>query len=553
MPSATFESQIELDREIARLEHDLVILKRRRNALSPVFRIPPELLSNIFFLALRFLEANGVTPQKLNPNVTKQAICAVSHQWRETAFAEPKLWMEIHVRDSTTTEYLDVVGKNLRENQEVHLEAHDIVKNYSALRHIFLHVLKVEKTRLKRVVISARHSYIVREILRESSLREDTVTLDLAFYHGSPVGGIDVTAQDIAAVFPHIRELRLVTLELPRAPDVLRLLNITDLSLIIYTADDIHQVFEILKSAERLVSFKLLVQHTENAIEGVLPSAEVELSRLKRFELDTSDTPLLLALLKPLRFRGKMGKVFITTRDTRRKELSHLLFPAIILAFPETSAPETAKVVRVKEINSREDQRSFFCYKAGWMDRQDQHLAVVLPVLQSDNSSSVLAPEIRPLSTLPFMDPDSWILNNAQDILVGIRPTLPFWECIARISTLRRLIIIAWDIDDCFLRILQGEVERPGNALDRALEVSTPFPALLNIKIDMSKLTTSGVHIDYARALAQALKARAAVAGRDEVPQISKLEFVSCTSPLDGETRDLLSSVALEVLWKMRK
>ncbi|KAF6751393.1 hypothetical protein DFP72DRAFT_497576 [Ephemerocybe angulata] len=96
MSSAPFESQIVLDREIARLEHDLVILKRRRNVLSPVSRIPPELISNIFFLSLRFLQADGITPEELHPDETKQAICAVCHQWREAVFTEPKLWMEIH-------------------------------------------------------------------------------------------------------------------------------------------------------------------------------------------------------------------------------------------------------------------------------------------------------------------------------------------------------------------------------------------------------------------------------------------------------------------------
>ncbi|KAF6741152.1 hypothetical protein DFP72DRAFT_774467, partial [Ephemerocybe angulata] len=80
-----------LDREIARLEQQLLDLKQRRNAMSPVSRIPPELLSNIFFLSLRFLKAGGIT-EEADPDMTRRAICAVSHQWRELAFAEPKLW-----------------------------------------------------------------------------------------------------------------------------------------------------------------------------------------------------------------------------------------------------------------------------------------------------------------------------------------------------------------------------------------------------------------------------------------------------------------------------
>ncbi|KAF6742870.1 hypothetical protein DFP72DRAFT_153998 [Ephemerocybe angulata] len=269
-PPAT-EAQIDLDREIARLELQLIDLKRRRNTLSPISMIPPEILSNIFFLALRFLQVDGDTLEdKVEPDVTKRAICAVSHQWRETAFTEPKLWMEVHVRDSTATKYLDLVGKNLRENQEVYVEARGINRNHLAVLHI-LALIKSGKTRLKRLVINASQTNVIRNILRASSLRfEETVALDLSYYYDPHVGGI-ATTQDIAAVFPHIRELRLMTKGLPSTLDVLRLPNITDLSLMVYhgfATVDIHQFFNILKSAKHLVYFTLFIAFEGTTIQG---------------------------------------------------------------------------------------------------------------------------------------------------------------------------------------------------------------------------------------------------------------------------------------------
>ncbi|KAF6742872.1 hypothetical protein DFP72DRAFT_935989 [Ephemerocybe angulata] len=556
MSSATFESQIELDREIARLEHDLVILKRRRNALSPVFRIPPELLSNIFFLALRFLEANGVTPQKLNPNVTKQAICAVSHQWRETAFAEPKLWMEIHVRDSTTTKYLDLIGKNLRKNQEVYVEATGIHRNHLAVLHI-LALIKSGKTRLKRLVINTWQTNTICNILQASSLRfEETATLELS-YRFEPHGGGIATTQDIAAVFPHIRELQLLTKGLPNTLDVLRLPYITDLSLVVryrFAREDIHQFFNILKSAKHLVYFTLFIEfEATGAIQDdVLWSTAVELPRLRGFKLNLIDSTLLLALLKPLRFHGDMEKVVITSRDTRKPQLSHSIVSTIILAFPHRSAPEIAKVREVTDGNSGEDLPFLICYQVAWMDRQDHSLEIILPVLQDDYSSSALPGK----HLLSLMDSGSWMVKNVQNIEVVARLNTSSWECIAKIATIRYLSVSVWHLDDWFLRTLRGSEEGQGDPHNQAQTL--PFPALFNLEIDMEEaeeLKSSGLRMDieYARALAQALKARAVVAGRDEAPQISKLEFVSCTSPLDGETRDLLSSVALEVLWKMRK
>ncbi|KAF6742878.1 hypothetical protein DFP72DRAFT_936006 [Ephemerocybe angulata] len=552
MSSAPFESQIELDREIARLEHDLVILKRRRNALSPVSRIPPELLSNIFFLALRFLKAGGVTPEKLDPNVTKQAICAVSHHWRETAFTDPKLWMEIHVRDSTTTKYLDLVSRNLRENEEVSLEAHNIMKNYHAVLHT-LALVKSGKTRLKRLIINAWQTNVICNILRALSLRfEETATLELS-YRFEPHGGGIATTQDIAAVFPHIRELRLMTMGLPNTLDVLRLPYITDLFLVVryrFAREDIHQFFNILKSAKHLVYFTLFIElEATGAIQDdVLWSTAVELPRLRRFKLDLLDSTLLLALLKPLRFHGDTEKVVIISRDTRKPQLSHSIVSTIILAFPHRSAPEIAKVREVTEMNSGEDLPSLICYQVAWMDRQDHSLEIVLPVLQDDYSSSALPGK----GLLSLMDSGSWMLNNVQNIGVAARLDIPSWECIARTSSIRYLSVRVWHLVDYFLQTLRGSEEGQGNPHNQA-QIISPFPALLDLEISMEKLKTSGLDIEYARALAQALRERAAGAKRGEVRQISKLVFVWCTSPLDRETRALLSNVALKVIWRMRK
>ncbi|KAF5339327.1 hypothetical protein D9611_009891 [Ephemerocybe angulata] len=549
----TTESQIDLDREIARLELQLIDLKRRRNTLSPISTIPPEILSNIFFLALRFLQADGETLEDVEPDVTKRAICAVSHRWRETAFTEPKLWMEVHVRDSTATKYLDLIGKNLRENQEVYVEAHGINRNYLAVLHI-LALIKSGKTRLMRlVIVNASQSKVIRKILRASSLRfEETVALDLSYYY-EPHGRGIATTQDIAAVFPHIRELQLMTKGLPNTLDVLRLPYITDLSLIVchgFAREDIHQFFNILKNAKHLVSFKLHAS-TEFAgstiQEDVLWSTEVEFPRLRRFELDLFDSSLLLALLKPLRFHEDTEKVVICSHDTRKTQLSHSIVSTIILAFQHRSAPEIAVVKEVTDMNS------LIWYRVKWMDRQNLSLELFLPVLQDDCPPSTLVPaiNIRPFSLISVMDQGSWMVNKVQDIAVAARLNIPSWECIARISTIRYLSVRVWHLDDCFLRTLRGSEEGQDNPHNQA-QIVLPFPALLDLEIDMKKLNTSVLDIEYARALAQALEARAAGPEREEVRQIPHLEFFSCTSPLDGETRDLLSNVALEVHWNMK-
>ncbi|KAF6742871.1 hypothetical protein DFP72DRAFT_153999 [Ephemerocybe angulata] len=202
-------------------------------------------------------------------------------------------------------------------------------------------------------------------------------------------------------------------------------------------------------------------------------------------------------------------------------------------------------------MNSGEDLPSLICYQVAWMDRQDLSLELFLPVLQDDYPPSTLVPAIRPFSIIPLMDQGSWMVNKVQDIAVAARLNIPSWECIARISTIRHLSVRVWHLDDYFLRTLRGSEDGQGNPHNQA-QIILPFPALFDLEIDMEKLKTSGLDIEYARALAQALRERAAGAGREEVRQISKLVFVSCTSPLDRETRALLSNVALEVRWNMK-
>ncbi|KAF5339418.1 hypothetical protein D9611_009862 [Ephemerocybe angulata] len=563
MSSAPFESQTELDREIARLEQQLLDLKQRRNAMSPVSRIPPELLSNIFFLSLRFLKAGGIT-EEVDPDMTRRAICAVSHQWRELAFTEPKLWMEIHVRETTirrttaTKYYLNLVRKNLRETQDVYLEAGRIL-NPGAVRHI----LEVEKTRLKRVVLGAT-SEIIREILSRMTDAQCDKVDSVELKCDNIQRPADVGVLQHMRVFPHLRKLWHELPLIPNAAYVGRLANLTDLVLVnlrSFTVEDVHQLFDILTRAKHLTSFTLASTQsaTHNPLRvsagGAVRTTEIEFHHLKRFELQLGLTPLLLALLKPLRFYGEMERVVIATDDIKGVDFNGLVIYTMALAFSHMSAPETMKMgVNPEVLYTKSDgDAALLTYQAGWVDKPDRQLYMVLPV-QEDISDPFATP-IHPYLSLPFGDPHSWLLNNIQEMEVGTRPIQPVWECFARIPSLRRLSVTAWDMNDYFIPALRLKgFESPDNPPNPA-QVAAPFPALLDIKIDMAELATSGLDVEYARTLAQALGERAANGSEreDSVRRICKLEFVSCTSQIDGETRDLLSGVASEVCWNMKK
>ena len=76
-----------IDRNIARLEESIRSLKSRRNELSPISRLPAEILCNIFSL----LEGNTVYGRPESWTNLSQ----VSQHWRSTALGAPELWTSI--------------------------------------------------------------------------------------------------------------------------------------------------------------------------------------------------------------------------------------------------------------------------------------------------------------------------------------------------------------------------------------------------------------------------------------------------------------------------
>ncbi|KAF6749931.1 hypothetical protein DFP72DRAFT_533017 [Ephemerocybe angulata] len=133
------ESQQALELEIAKLEQVLASLKRRRNALSAISQLPTELMHRIFYLSIRYpAEAHGKAWTRLsNLDDTRRSISHVSHDWRTIALEWPKLWSEIHIKNTPKVEYLDLIRERARAiplSLMTHWITHSTVP---AVRHVF--------------------------------------------------------------------------------------------------------------------------------------------------------------------------------------------------------------------------------------------------------------------------------------------------------------------------------------------------------------------------------------------------------------------------------
>jgi hypothetical protein len=82
-----------IDRDIARLEESIRALKSRRNELSPISRLPVEILCNIFSL---IVNVGNIYCFCRSPKSWTN-FSQVSQHWRSTALSAPDLWTEILV------------------------------------------------------------------------------------------------------------------------------------------------------------------------------------------------------------------------------------------------------------------------------------------------------------------------------------------------------------------------------------------------------------------------------------------------------------------------
>lgn len=83
-----------IDAEIESLEESLRALKLRRNALSAISSLPPEVLAAIFSL---LCSSHGIPSLggKPDQNIAQICVSHVCHQWREIILNQPLLWSHV--------------------------------------------------------------------------------------------------------------------------------------------------------------------------------------------------------------------------------------------------------------------------------------------------------------------------------------------------------------------------------------------------------------------------------------------------------------------------
>ena len=113
-----------IDRDIARLEESIRALKSRRNELSPVSRLPPEVLCIIF----SFIEDRNISHRSPESWIN---FSRVSQQWRSLALSAPELWTNIPINYPRWTQEMLIRSKMAKLTIRV-----DFSMNFQALETV---------------------------------------------------------------------------------------------------------------------------------------------------------------------------------------------------------------------------------------------------------------------------------------------------------------------------------------------------------------------------------------------------------------------------------
>ena len=108
-----------IDAEIKSLEESVRALKLRRNGLSPVSSLPPDVFAAIF--SLLCIPGTSSLDGKPDHHLARVLVSHVCHQWRSIALNEPLLWSHV---DFTTPSLVGVAETLVRaKSVPLHLEA----------------------------------------------------------------------------------------------------------------------------------------------------------------------------------------------------------------------------------------------------------------------------------------------------------------------------------------------------------------------------------------------------------------------------------------------
>ncbi|KAF5326389.1 hypothetical protein D9611_000634 [Ephemerocybe angulata] len=536
--------QQDLDCKIARLEQDLIVLKRRRNALSPISQLPSELLRKIFYLSLHFLQADRNSRTKILPEDTRLSISHVDHHWRTAVLESPELWSEIHVRNTTKVEYL-AIARNNSKMQPLYVDGYDInLTGAGGVRHI----LQTEPHRIKSVTLHAPIE-VMRSLLPD--LKVSCEAIEFLELNGSAVQAhVDLTQHDTFFNFPKLRHLRVTfwdTLLIPSSfhpPSLVRLEIYFHRSSANHITRSTFAALRTVASTLEILGLRFQSSASSQDILNSIGRLPIHMPRLDMASFLSNSPGILPELLSlfhvPPSFRSVSliaqgsaanANEFQAITSALQRSYASIYSPNVLIVRqgppPITPSSDAIEVL----IKHRAGVTLKHCISAFLIPSRGRQ-----PIFSSDDDHAL------PIS---FPSSKGWLFGTLRDVNVEADLPVAFWRAFAYIPTLSTIKYRVTRPDDGFHRALEEIVVGEG-PLEGDEEV---FPSLTAV-CPTFRGTSIEWDEDYARGLA-VLLGRAWARSGVSSPPLALLEFRGCSSNRldDGTVRSFRSVVRGVAVW----
>lgn len=307
--------QQEIDARIAELESEILDLKRRRNELSPISQIPPEIFCEILELATTASEG-GASIFQLRTGGHIRTLCHVSRDWRSLALTCPQLWAGIDVRNTSNAAQIEFLINHahpqplslcIEESSQLARQVRPMATGSEIGFNGIKEILLTRGFSVRKLAFSGRTRFL-KDYLAVAPTNSALHTIRV---HNAerPLGPsrlwVATTAVFtpqcalVSSKSPELRVLDLLDSAIPLTSPVLFSPALIDLYLSIPPGSTVRELLGVLQSASRLQHMNLEFPHDFQPPESSRPYSVARLSQLCAMVI-TGKATSILALLQQL-------------------------------------------------------------------------------------------------------------------------------------------------------------------------------------------------------------------------------------------------------------
>lgn len=536
-------AQQQIDQEIDTLAGSIRALKTRRNALSPISRLPPEMLSKIFTtIALDSIHQSIYSAGHADWIKSTSHVC---QHWRDVALGCPNLWTGILFDQSKW------VGEMLKRSKKAPLILRAIV-HPATVETMRLAMSHISRTRELHIMAPTKtlESLFPPEPLNAPCLESLCLSNSIDYYSFAYTNDRYTIPDDIFQNAHRLRHLELIKCGISWTSTSFRLVGLSHLTLVeLSPRPTTKQLIDVLENMSNLKTLNF--QHSTLTLPGGQtthspPDRTAHLPCLSHMTLEYH-IPECADILNHLSFPRSASIILKCTSSEIRDQDFSSLVPALSRIYKESYAQEVSTdrirclSIQVTQIPGEYWMRLYLWSRScGPSDRPpliEAHIQLDLQV-HSNNAEKSERGVVQLCNAFPLTDLDTIHISDV-DILME--------EWTAYFGGLTELVNIHVDspyacglVDALIPAVKQFSME----ATDIIPATDIFFPALETLVLEHVEFSlegyTSFIDLD---------DLRDSLMGRYEChAEIQKLCLVDCFS-LENWGVDLLSEIVVDVTW----